>query len=307
MEIPVFIFSFNRGKFLENCVQSIESNFPASSIFIMDDNSDDTQTIKILENLKERATVYNNFQREGNSHVGGLHSNMNNALDICESLEESVALFMQDDQQVVRSVSETEIEKMQSFFDMGNSSFVIQTCFMKKEHKQASNSLIPYGDFFRRDCRARGLEAGNCAYSDTGIFSISRCRETLGEFSVGESTNEERARKLGLQLGFLHTPFMHYLPFPISYRKRGRSWSTRWADRLAGAGIHSFSTMDVETLARLHSRERASLAYAEDWLVAPTAPKAEIWPLTGGMANLVHRGGWREKLVRIYTKLRLVI
>ncbi|MCH8542014.1 MAG: hypothetical protein LAT61_00465 [Alcanivorax sp.] len=51
------IFSFNRGRYLENCVNSIERCAPGTPIAIFDDNSEDADTIALLSRLRERYPV----------------------------------------------------------------------------------------------------------------------------------------------------------------------------------------------------------------------------------------------------------
>jgi glycosyltransferase involved in cell wall biosynthesis len=305
MRIPVYIFSFNRGRFLEIAVQSVKENFPSTSICIVDDNSDDPETIAVLENLRNSVEVFAHGDSRSADTTGSLHSNMNYALSLAEAAGAKLALFMQDDQQIVRRVTEVELDLMQTFFDLENCSFVLHTCFMKKGSDRGhQDKLKPYGDFFHRDPAVKTLLPWKgFGYSDVGIFSIPRCRETLGVLFEGEPRNMERAEQLGLQLGFLHVPFMHHLPFPISFRRKGRSFFARLADGLSGAAVHKFSTMSDESVQLMAARDRTSLAYAEDWLVAPTAPVAETWSIEGGMKNLVHRGGWRRKIAGLYFRL----
>lgn len=305
MKIPVFIFSYNRGKFLENAIASVRENFPASDIVVMDDNSDDPETKKIIGRIKDEVQVFVQGEVESSDSTGGLHANMNTALNLAEEFGANLALFLQDDQQIVRKVSEGELERMEDFFFMPRASFVVNTCFMKKGNGSGLDRLLPYGEFFIRDPELiRFMPTKSFAYADTGIFSIAQCRATLGVLLEGERNNEVRAQELGLQLGFLRVPFMHFLPFPISFKKKGRGLSTKLADIISGAGIHTYSTLDEATVALLEARDPALLAYGEDWLIAPTAPKSDSWSLTGGMSNLVHRGGWRRHLAELYFKLR---
>ena len=51
------IFSFNRGQFLQNCVQSIERAAPHASIAVFDDSSDDDFTRGVLQEISQRHAV----------------------------------------------------------------------------------------------------------------------------------------------------------------------------------------------------------------------------------------------------------
>src|SRR5690606_21926670 len=46
------IFSFNRGRFLQNCVDSIEQCAPGARIVVFDDSSYDEATKEVLEQLR---------------------------------------------------------------------------------------------------------------------------------------------------------------------------------------------------------------------------------------------------------------
>ncbi|MDZ7641149.1 MAG: glycosyltransferase [Desulfurivibrio sp.] len=88
------IFSYNRGNFLKNCVQSIESCSPDSKIAVFDDDSDDTETISVLRDLGEKHTVFTSTEHSSH-HLGGLYNNMQNALEYCQ--DEELVCFLQDD------------------------------------------------------------------------------------------------------------------------------------------------------------------------------------------------------------------
>ena len=46
------VFSFNRGRFLEHCVRSIERCAPTAAVHIYDDASDDPDTLAALARLR---------------------------------------------------------------------------------------------------------------------------------------------------------------------------------------------------------------------------------------------------------------
>uniref|UniRef100_UPI0011DC7B1D glycosyltransferase family 2 protein n=1 Tax=Haloferax sp. KTX1 TaxID=2600597 RepID=UPI0011DC7B1D len=69
-----FIFSFNRGPHLKNCVESVEHCASHSTIVIYDDNSDDPETQRILKKLNEKHEVRQPGQLQNLSIHGGLYS-----------------------------------------------------------------------------------------------------------------------------------------------------------------------------------------------------------------------------------------
>jgi len=51
------VFSFNRGRFLENCVRSIEQCVPDASIIVFDDDSNDPATQEVLSDIDRNHQV----------------------------------------------------------------------------------------------------------------------------------------------------------------------------------------------------------------------------------------------------------
>ncbi|MDU8946151.1 glycosyltransferase family 2 protein [Ovoidimarina sediminis] len=303
-KIPVFIFSFNRGKFLRNAVFSVLQNFPSSSLTIIDDHSDDPTTLRILDELRRVVRVYIAPRRDYTATTGGLHANMNTAIKLAEEAAATSVLFLQDDQQIVRKVSNEEIEEMLGFFSIKEASFVLSVSFLKKGGGHHAEMFEPFGHFLRRPAMVKQrLPNRLISYSDTGIFNIPRLRATVGSLAENEPLNEMRSNELGLVLGFAPWPFLHCLPFPTSYKRRKRGLVAHVADFLSGAGVHPISIMTEAESNRLKSRDVSKPAFAEDWLFAPTAPKSEVWSLTGGVSNLVARGGWRRRFGNILIRI----
>ena len=81
----IAIMSYNRHESLLNCITSIETNIPDPHIAIFDDSSDDVRLTGYLETLAARYRVFRQSATIGNGvYLGGLHANMNWALDIAE-------------------------------------------------------------------------------------------------------------------------------------------------------------------------------------------------------------------------------
>ncbi|NDA29856.1 MAG: hypothetical protein EBZ12_05325, partial [Alphaproteobacteria bacterium] len=56
VKLDVFIFSFNRGAWLENLLSSVNDcmkNIPDVNVYIFDDDSDEPITLKVLQDAKE--------------------------------------------------------------------------------------------------------------------------------------------------------------------------------------------------------------------------------------------------------------
>ena len=290
----VLIFGYNRGRFLENAVVSALRHIPDAAVTVIDDHSDDAETLHILDGIRERIEVLRPSRGDVNDRVtGGLHHAMNFAFDHCEGRGEDIVLVLQDDMQVVRDVRRHEISEMASFFRLPSASFVLGCGFTKTYRGTRNAQMHRVGNFYFRDSNAIGVAT---TYTDTGLFSIKRLRETIGHLTTGEASNQARSAEAGLRLGMTTMPVVSFLPFPISYRKRKRAWGSEILDRVSGAGVHPITPLAGEKLATFLARDPDVLPFDEDWLTAPTAPPCHYWSYSGGKSNARARGGWRRLL-----------
>jgi len=304
----VCIFSYNRGLFLQNAINSVTCCLPYADLYIIDDASDDALTKSILDKNKKNATVLVPSSAPTDYNTGGLYPNMNFAFNKMEERQIRFALCLQDDQQIIRNVSFSEIQTMLPFFDIPEASFVLATYFFKSNFGLKGEKIEPMGNFL---CRTSEQLIKNpsklISFSAVGLFDIERLRETAGSLRGSEHENEQQNRSLGLRLGFVHDPFMHWLPFPVSYLGKRRRVDRRLADLLAGAGVHKISFMTDQDVEALKNRAPFTPAYAEDWLRAPSLPPHKHWTTMAGYNNLLARGGWREQLAKLIIRLFSVI
>lgn len=76
-ELEVVCFSYNRWRLLDNLVSSVREAIPGAAISIVDDGSDDPETISYLASLKHASGI--TVVQPGaslRSRHGGLHHNM---------------------------------------------------------------------------------------------------------------------------------------------------------------------------------------------------------------------------------------
>src|SRR3990172_6621727 len=74
------IFSYNRGHYLKNLVNSIYLFFSLPKIVVFDDGSDNEETKVIIQSLKKLEIEVFIFSGNIDSKHGGLYANMNFAL-----------------------------------------------------------------------------------------------------------------------------------------------------------------------------------------------------------------------------------
>ena len=114
----VFVFSFNRGRFLLNCIKSIDSFLDGFEVVIVDDESTDKDTQNVLAAVSKRHRVLkNDGVGEYEEKTGGLAGSMNMAMAYAAERGYEYALFIQDDMQLVRPVLNEDFSNISSYFD----------------------------------------------------------------------------------------------------------------------------------------------------------------------------------------------
>jgi glycosyltransferase involved in cell wall biosynthesis len=151
MAMQFWVFSYNRGEFLKNCISSIEFCAPGSRIRIFDDNSNDPATRDALAELAKRHEVVtpDTGENQKNKH-GGLYANMQAAFEACE--DEDLVCYLQDDMQLVRPISPEEVAQLDAYlshvetprFAYSKSNLIRMPVFiLPKVPGRASASIIP--------------------------------------------------------------------------------------------------------------------------------------------------------------------
>ena len=301
MNLSVYLFSYNRGRQLKNCIRSIEICAPALPTTIIDDNSTDPNTQEVLAKLtgKYRIIQPGACRNMNVSKYGGLYANMNLALREAASQGVRYALFIQDDMQFVRPFEAVDSSNLEVYFSSNLKNFELHTCFMKQEYIQYDRQHSVLDETRVAYHRLNKAVPGNKHFSDVGVFHIERTREILNAFETGELANEELAKRRGARLGFYAFPFMMWLPFPESFRGKQRNLLHRAMETLGGSGFYPVKYMTDDEVKRLFDRDLRCLPVAEKLLVSPDAPSAHYWSTAGGAANTRARGYWRSLMGRI--------
>jgi glycosyltransferase involved in cell wall biosynthesis len=167
-----FVFSYNRGPHLKNCVESIETCAPDHRIIVYDDASNDPETKNILSDIETRHEVRQRDDKGSGDQHGALYTNMQRAIKSVE--EDCLICFLQDDTQVVRPILERETRFWSQLFADNPSLGFIQPCFTLATTEQRRPFRVPETDnsrlLYRED---RGQSAG-IHYSDLLITSPTR-------------------------------------------------------------------------------------------------------------------------------------
>jgi glycosyltransferase involved in cell wall biosynthesis len=279
--ITFCIFSFNRGRFLENCVQSIELCIQNPEIVIFDDRSNDPETIQILESLGKRHKLVTSAKIDNIKH-GGLYSNMQSALEMLQ--DRKLLCFLQDDTQIVRPITQAEIRNLTNIFSDTPDLGFLHPCFIRGfEQQRRPVTMLPGSNaslYYRKNM---GQSAG-VHYSDLLVTSPARLRQRGWHFLQSEPENDQQARALFGPMAYTRFPFAMWLPEVPAFRGKKKSWTLKVAERKKNCGFYPFRIWSEEESLNFINRPADDLPVAEKYLscVAHEPPKPWTYnPLTG--------------------------
>jgi hypothetical protein len=275
------VFSFNRGRFLENCVASIELCVPGARIAIFDDNSYDEETVSILTALSLRYPVISAGGMQSRK-LGGLYGNMQAALEYAE--EQALVCFLQDDMQMVRPVSEQELGALRDLLVSREDLGFLQPCFLKGSNRTRDEVSLAYDPDAKCYFRKGGSQSAGLYFSAVSVIHPKKLLEKGWQFERTEPMNDIQARRYFGKIGHLSMPFAMYLPDVPAYRGKVKTLALRIAEKRRRVGFYPFRIMDEADIGVLFSRAPQVLPVAEDFLHCvngdPTKPWA-YYPLKG--------------------------
>lgn len=260
-EFSIAIMSYNRGSYLRNLLDSIERHFPRAHTFIVDDKSDDAETLKVLEESKHKVHVSSHISE--NRH-GNLYRNMQTALELCNT---RYLIFLQDDVQIVRDVSKTDEDIITQAFQDPSIGF-IRPSFLKQSDADrfiasvdidpTRNLLVPKNSF-------ADVERGN-AYCDVVMCDVQKLRDKNWLFSNSEKANQIQAQQMFSHMPFLWHPFTFYCPEVPSYRDRKMFLASRLMQKKRQGHIVNFHAIDGPKLPAFLKRNFGEWPIAEQFL-----------------------------------------
>lgn len=299
-DMIVFVFSFNRGPFLANCVNSLRTAAIASPVVIFDDNSDDSDTLEVLQQLGadyEIVKADNSLAHE--FRTGGLSGMMMQALLIAQQRGYRYALFIQDDMQFVRRLTPGDYDRVAHYFAAVGNSFQLSTNFIRSLSCDDVETNCVFDADAGAYIRKPEQERGKSSFSDTGILHVERYFALFHPFEVGEPSNSRKARERGLVLGKSPYPFMCWLPYPTSYRGKKKSFAHAMFETLGRSGFYPIRFMSDPEAKAFLQRPPHDLPVMERFLVAPDNPRADRWSTGGGEYNLLAYGGLAARAFRL--------
>ncbi|MCW8126805.1 glycosyltransferase family 2 protein [Microbulbifer halophilus] len=260
----IFVFSYNRGPFLDNCIRSIEECAPDCRLTVIDDGSDDGETRAVLERIGERHRVISKTADSGHK-LGGLYANMQAAYELAG--EDELICFLQDDTQMVRRLTAEDIRAFEQYFEREPKLGFISPAFVR------GISLKHAADRDFRFDKASDLWFWYPKKRSTGtwfsallIASTRRLRQVNWQFEVGESVNNRQAGKVFCRMGRLRAPFAMWLPNGRAYRGKQKSLALRFGEWRRRCGIYPLELMGAADVAKLQAAEPPRLPVAEEIL-----------------------------------------
>ena len=303
--LSIYVFSFNRGQFLNNCLHSVACCAREFDATVIDDQSDDPTTLEALGQHASRMRIITAGTDDNPEHkTGGLYNNMTFAFEDAKARGFSHLLFLQDDMQLVRPILVSDLEAASRFFEANPASAELHTCFMKRFYKERDEALMTLdasGEAYLRPSDYQGFSG----FSAVGLFDIERFERLFGSLRRGEYANNEFAQRNAIQMGVSARPFMMWLPYPVSYRGKQRDIPLQLVEGLSGCGFYPYEIMAEPKVEKFLNRHRSkAFPYAEDWLNCSGVASIPVWSFAGGLSNLKARGGARALLGRFLDSVK---
>lgn len=279
MSIEVVIFSFNRGRLLRNCVMSVRELMPDVPITVFDDRSTDKETSAILEGFNREGLAKiltpqaSRDTREGCTPHGGLYENIQSFLDV--HARSSLALFLQDDTQIVRRFTQHDRWMLDRIFSDYPQAAFIYPAFLTHDRYYsefvdlASLATVALSFSFLYDYEYSG-------YFDICVAHISRLRNTCWQFGDELQTSLSARKRFG-PMRLMRQPFVAHLPSPPTYRNRGQTLTQR-AWEWFRAGLYPVDSLSDSNLQRL-SLMKDPFPTAGSFLTSKSFWGSHPWPI----------------------------
>lgn len=262
-----FVFSYNRGPHLRNCIESIEACAPEHRIVIYDDASNDAETQQTLLDIGKNHEIRTRDDKASGDQHGALYTNMQRAIESVAG-EDTLICFLQDDTQLVRPIDEHDIAFMEGYFrDFPDAGFLAPV-FQKKITRKRTLDRFIYREnrgVYVCEHKSRKQVAG-VYYSDFSITRSDRLRKANWQFVPGEFDNETQAKSNFIEMGYMYDPLAMWLPNPPAYRNKKKSFTFQLAEIVNKAGFYPFRIMNENAVQRLRARPKKDVPIAEDYL-----------------------------------------
>lgn len=296
----VFIFSYNRGRFLQNCVQSAQKHIPNVSITVIDDHSNDEYTKKILSDLSKEVVVKEPIM-QGKERWGGFYNNINWVIQ--ELATKPWVILIEDDMQFIRPFLEDDSKRITNFFKNNPKAGYLTLEFMKEEHRGKDKHTLEIDKsqnmYFYTEAAVK--YRGTIHICSSGVLNIKYMREVGYTFLGDRPTVRERGRTTFSKKGVYPYPLLMYLPSPPTIKNRSTTITRKLVERYYRTGFYPYQEMSEEELARFLNRDISILPYTGDWLKTkmPSPGPPYVYADSMKMANR-----WMQQAEKLETLIR---
>lgn len=263
--MEVFIFSYNRGKFLQNCVDSLLRHTQDCRICIVDDHSTCPDTRAYLSKLPAGVELMTSQAREKARH-GGLYNNMQLALD--SAADDAIVFFIQDDMQVVRDIDDQDMAYIDGFFQTYPHAAFLHPMFLRgrrnRRDRRITKPASDYPVYFREQPEKKSQR--DLSYVDGVIAHAGRLKAANWHFVEGEAANANQAAPLFGKMGIWPHPVAMFLPEVPVYRGKHKTRAVSLAEKWAGTDPKHFQSMNASEVDAMRNRDLSILPVAEDFI-----------------------------------------
>lgn len=205
------IFSYNMGATLQNCLDSIAAMCPGFQTVVFDDNSEDPETLRVIEQNRYRLyDAFTNKGPKGGKRHGNLYQNIQTMMDHARERGFRYLFMLQDDMQFVRPLSPDVCRQYDDIFASDQRVIQVDPRFLRRGNYE----IVPHNGGYRH-----GPET---SYADVGITDLERLGKTGWRMTESERRNQQQLAELGLMRLFPFTPVVMHVPFPNLFRQGRR-------------------------------------------------------------------------------------
>jgi glycosyltransferase involved in cell wall biosynthesis len=263
--MEIFVFSYNRGAFLKNCIDSLLRHTKGCRICVVDDNSTCPDTQAYLATLPTGVELMPVPQASEARH-GGLYPNMQLALDA--AAEDATVFFIQDDMQLVRDFTEDDQQYIKAFFSHYDRAAFLHPMFLRGRRNRRDRRITKLAPdfpvYFREQPEKKNWR--DLSYVDGVIAHAGRLKAADWQFVEGEAANANQAAPLFGKMGIWPYPLAMFLPEVPVYRGKHKTPAVTLAEKWAGTDPKAFRDMSTEEIKRFKERDLSLLPVAEDFL-----------------------------------------
>ncbi len=294
----ICLFSYNRGQYLDNCIQSIERCAPQAQLIIFDDHSNDAHTLDVLEKHRAKYTVIQPDQSKVTAgKFGGLYNNMQDAIDYFSGDE--LVLFIQDDMQMVREIDADDVADIDAFFANNPKAAFLHPAFLRGSNRARDVQTTQWheesGCYYRHNAK----QSAGVGFSAIFFTRVKRLHDAHWHFEPKEKINDGHAQAQFGKMGFMAHPVCAWLPNVPVYRGKTKTLALKIAEKARQCGYYPFSIMSPAQSAAFKQRGLDHLPVAEDYLELMSGELTKPWVYYG----LEGRGGLKL-LNRVEVRLR---